>query len=113
MNKYRNKKTEIILNNEIYKFDSKKEAQHFQHLLSLLRAGVISELKLQPEFEIIPQVKWNGKTLSKIKYIADFQYKQAGLDIVVDVKGIKTDVYNLKKRLFLLQYGDKYKFLEI
>ena len=112
MTKYRNKPTEVLLEGKIYKFDSKKEANHFGELIKLLKMGVISDLKLQPEFEIIPQVKWNGKTLSKIKYIADFQYKQNGLDIVVDVKGLKTDVYSLKKRLFLLQYP-QYKFIEI
>lgn len=112
MTKYRNKKTEVLLEGKIYKFDSKKEASHFGNLIQLLKAGVISELKLQPEFDIIPQVKWNGKTLCKIKYIADFQYKQNDMEIVVDVKGLKTDVYNLKKRLFLIQYP-QYKFVEI
>ena len=111
MNKYKNKKTTVIVGNDSYNFDSKKEANHFQKLLTLLKAGVITDLKLQPEFEIIPQVKWNGKTLCKIKYIADFQYKQGDLEIVVDAKGFKTDVYNLKKRLFLIQYP-QYKFIE-
>ena len=112
MTKYHNKKTDVIVDGQIYKFDSKKEANHFGSLINLLKMGVISELRLQPEFDIIPQVKHNGKTLSKIKYIADFAYKQNDMEIVVDVKGFKTDVYSLKKRLFLLQYPH-YKFIEI
>ena len=73
-----------MLEGKVYKFDSKKEANHFGSLINLLKMGVISELRLQPEFDIIPQVKHNGKTLSKIKYIADFAYKQNDMEIVVD-----------------------------
>ncbi len=111
MTKYKNKKTVVKVGEDSYAFDSQKEAKYFTQLLTLLKAGVISDLKLQPEFEIIPTTKWNGKTLCKIKYVADFQYKKDDVVFVVDVKGFKTDVYNLKKRLFLLQYP-QYIFLE-
>lgn len=32
--------------------------------------------------------------------------------IVEDTKGFKTDVYKIKRKLFLKKYGDKYKFIE-
>ena len=102
--KYKNiKVTRKLLNDDLVTFDSKKEAKRFDELLLLAKQGIIKNLTLQPEFEIIPTVRWNKKTLCKIKYIADFKYEQNGNIIVEDVKGFKTDVYQLKKRLFLLQ----------
>jgi len=102
--KYKNiKVTRKLLNGDIVTFDSKKEAKRFDELILLAKQGLIKNLTLQPEFEIIPTIKWNKKTLCKIKYIADFKYEQNGNIIVEDVKGFKTDVYQLKKRLFLLQ----------
>lgn len=102
--KYKNiKVTRKLLNGNLVTFDSKKEAKRFDELLLLAKQGIIKNLTLQPEYEIIPTVKWNKKTLCKIKYIADFKYEQNGNIIVEDVKGFKTDIYQLKKRLFLLQ----------
>ena len=102
--KYKNiKVTRKLLNGDLVTFDSKKEAKRFDELLLLAKQGIIKNLTLQPEFEIIPTVRWNKKTLCKIKYIADFKYEQNENIIVEDVKGFKTDVYQLKKRLFLLQ----------
>lgn len=111
--KYKNiKTTRLLPNGESVSFDSKKEAKRFDELLILAKQGIIKGLVLQPEFEIIPTVRHNGKTLCKIKYIADFKYKQDDKTIIEDVKGFKTDVYNLKKRLFLLQNPDL-EFMEV
>lgn len=102
--KYKNiKVTRKLLNGDLVTFDSKKEAKRFDELLLLAKQGIIKNLTLQPEFEIISTVRWNKKTLCKIKYIADFKYEQNENIVVEDVKGFKTDVYQLKKRLFLLQ----------
>ena len=102
--KYKNiKVTRKLLNGDLVTFDSKKEAKRFDELLLLAKQGIIKNLTLQPEFEIIPTVRWNKKTLCKIKYIADFKYEQNENIVVEDVKGFKTDVYQFKKRLFLLQ----------
>lgn len=111
--KYKNiKTTRLLPNGEVVSFDSKKEALRFDKLLLLAKQGIIKNLTLQPEFEIIPAVKHNNKTLCKIKYIADFKYEQNNKTIIEDVKGFKTDVYNLKKRLFLLQNPDL-EFMEV
>lgn len=106
-NKYRNVKTEF----HGIKFDSIKEAGRYFELFLMHKAGEILYLKLQPKFEIIPQVKWNGKTLRKRYYIADFLYKQNGITIVEDVKGFRTDLYKLKRQLFLIRYPE-YRFIE-
>lgn len=48
-----------------------------------------------------------------MEYVADFQYVENGRIVVVDTKGFVTDVYRLKKKLFLYKYGSLYEFLEV
>ena len=100
--KYHNQKVVI----DGIKFDSKREARRYTYLNDLLQAGIISDLELQPEFEIIPSYKKNGHTIRKIVYKADFRYVQDGKIVVEDVKGIRTDVFNLKKKLVEFFYPD-------
>ena len=97
MNKYRNKKTEVdgIL------FDSKKEAKRYIELKTLEQLGVIKCLRLQVPYVLFEKSKY-GRV---VKYIADFVYEQDMEIIVEDVKGIKTDVYKLKKRIMAEKYG--------
>lgn len=102
MNKYRNKKINI----GGHEFDSKKEARRYQQLLLREKAGEIKGLRLQPEYELIPRFKKGNKTYRKAVYIADFEYVENGRTIVEDVKGIKTDVYNLKKKMFEYKYPE-------
>mgnify|MGYP003506894038 CR=1 FL=1 len=102
MNKYRNKKIQI----DRYVFDSIAEGQRYRELALLERAGKISDLKLQPRFLLQESFKKNGKTYRKIEYVADFQYKENGRIIVEDVKGMQTDVFKLKHKLFEKKYPD-------
>lgn len=97
------------------KFDSKKEARRYKELKVLERAGTIKELELQPRFILQDKFKLEGKTHRKIEYVADFKYwdKEKETWIVEDVKGVKTDVYKLKKKIFLKKYGREYTFIEI
>ena len=81
----------------------------------LQRAGHIHSLELQPRFEIMPAVKFNGKTLRKRFYVADFSYTEGAKKIVEDVKSPITrrnPVYTLKRQLFLLQYRKQYELRE-
>ena len=58
----------------------------------------------------IEACKKNGRTFRKIEYIADFQYIENGKTIVEDVKGIQTDVFKLKHKIFeksLSRFGIK------
>ena len=94
--KYHNKKTVV----DGITFDSKHEAERYKELRILQIAGEISELRLQVPYELIPLMKLNGKTFRSTKYVADFVYKDKnGNEIVEDAKGMKTDVYKLKKKL--------------
>lgn len=109
--KYHAKKTVI----DGITFDSKKEAMRYKELKALERVGKIDMLELQPRFELQESFKHEGKTIRKIEYVADFIYRDLStLELVVeDVKGVKTDVYKLKKKLFLKHYGSEYKFMEV
>ena len=96
------------------RFQSRKEAARYAELKLLERAGEITELVLQPEFPLLTSVRWNGQTLRKRVYKADFQYREAltGVLVIEDVKGYRSDFYKLKRHMFLLKYGTHFKFIE-
>jgi hypothetical protein len=76
-------------------FDSKKEYRRYVYLKNLASQGEIDQLELQPRYDIIV----NGKKCGYYK--ADFQYFNSKLKkkVVEDVKGVRTPVFNLKKKL--------------
>lgn len=88
-------------------FDSKKEGEYYQKLKLLEKAGKISGLQLQKEYELQPKFKIGKKTIRKITYRADFTYFTTEDDKmhVVDVKGYRTEVYRLKKKIFEYKFG--------
>ena len=102
MNKYRNKKVQV----DMYVFDSIRESQRYKELKLLERAGEISNLELQPHFLLQESFKKNGRAYRKIEYIADFKYTENKKTIVEDVKGMQTDVFKLKHKLFEKKYPD-------
>lgn len=79
---------------DIIKFDSKREALRYLELLQLQKNGVISDLQLQPSYEVV---------ITK-KYRADFYYKTPATEVVEDVKGFKTKEYITKRKFFKKQY---------
>ncbi len=91
-------------------FDSKKEANRYTRLKLLLQSGVITDLECQVEFILQPDYEINGKKVQSLKYIADFVYTKDGKMVVEDVKGNKTDVYKIKKKIF--EYIYKTEILE-
>ena len=102
--KYHNTKT--TLNG--MKFDSKKEMRRWQELSLMEKAGAITDLQRQVKYVLIPSQRINGKVAEKeISYYADFVYKENGRTVVEDVKGYRTDVYKIKRKLMLYTYGIK------
>lgn len=110
-NKYNAKKTVV----DGIEFDSIREADRYCELKLLEKANEIRSLELQPRFLLQDKFKdRNGKTHRKIEYVADFMYiNKDDKKIVEDVKGMMTDVYKLKKKLFLNLYDEEYDFREI
>lgn len=91
-------------------FDSKKEARRYQVLKELEREGKISGLKCQEVFELIPSQRIDGKVVERaVTYRADFTYQEDGNLVVEDVKGFRTDVYKIKKKLMLYIHGIRIK----
>lgn len=87
-------------------FDSKREAARYVELLAMLQAGDISDLRLQPSFEICPAIVLDGKKQRALIYRADFFYEDhLGNKIYEDVKGHRTREYILKRRLVKHLYG--------
>lgn len=98
-----------------HRFDSQREARRYEELKALEAGGKISQLELQPRFELQAGFRYRGEAVRKIEYVADFKYldyERGGL-VVEDVKGMRTDVYRLKKKLFLAKYGDDVIFEEV
>lgn len=98
MTKYNNKITYI----HNIRFDSHKEAMHYLYLKDLEDKGEIIKgtLQLQVPFTFI----YEGKKI--FRYIADFVYQtKDGKEHVIDVKGVRTQLFNLKKKLIEAQYG--------
>lgn len=83
-------------------FDSKGELQRWLFLLDAERRGVVVNLKRQVEFPL----EVNGKLVCT--YVADFVYDIAAPYrpwVVEDFKGVITDVFSLKARLFRAVMG--------
>lgn len=104
MNKYNSKKT--VVDGQM--FDSKKEANRYQELLLLEKAGVIKDLRTQVKFKLIPAQRdeATGKVVEReCSYKADFVYEEDGKTVVEDVKGFRTKEYVIKRKLMLWRYG--------
>ncbi len=118
-NKYQNKK--ITVAGE--KFDSMKEYNRYCELKMLERSGIITDLKRQVKYILIPAQyepdiigarggRKKGKLLEReCAYLADFVYKENGLEVVEDTKGVKTADYIIKRKLMLHKHNIKIKEL--
>lgn len=88
------------------RFDSKREAERYRELMLLLRAGDITDLRLQPNLTIIEGwTKPNGERVKPEIYRADFSYILRGRRVYEDVKGTRTQVYQIKKKQVLDKFG--------
>jgi hypothetical protein len=77
-------------------YDSLHEMQLATNLHALAACSKILELKERPRFELIPA----DPPFTACVYIADFSYIDLeGKLHVLDAKGVKTQVYLLKKKL--------------
>lgn len=104
MSKYKAQKTTV----DGITYDSRKEAQRAQELRLMLKAGIISNLREQVPYELIPAQKNEyGKVIERaVIYKADFVYDdEKGKTVVEDTKGVRTKEYILKRKLLLYMYG--------
>ena len=85
-------------------FDSKAERDRYIELMLMQEMGVIKGLELQKPFRLC-KGRWNNGKPFSISYKADFVYTLDGDIIVEDVKGFRTEAYQLKKKLMKAVYG--------
>ena len=101
---------------------SQKEHDRANTLKMWQRAGVISNLREQVPYELIPAqygecgTDLKGKPVrvcveKSCKYIADFVYtdNETGETIVEDTKGVRTKEYVIKRKLMLFLHGIRIK----
>lgn len=89
-------------------YDSRKEHRRANELRLMQRAGLITNLREQVCYELIPTQRGaDGKVLERAcDYIADFVYTDKdGKTVVEDTKGVKTKEYIIKRKLMLHVHG--------
>jgi hypothetical protein len=111
MSKYKNQKVTY----QGIKMDSKLELYVYQ----MFKSKKYDIRRCEDSFELIPKFKYldfiTGKkrSLSSMKYTGDFLIRLNGKTLVIEVKGVKTEAYRMRKKLFLHKYGRDYGFIEI
>ena len=97
----------VILDN--YKFDSQMEADFYILLKKKLANKEIRDLQIHPKF-ILQEAFMNGdkRKHEAIIYEADFSYSYVGENNieVVDVKGMLTDDFCLKWKMYDFKFGN-------
>lgn len=109
--KFGNKKTQC---RQKHVHDSKKEATRCDELNVLAKGGAITRLKQQPKFVLLKGFWCYHEKIRPIVYRADFTYYEDGVKVIEDVKGKRTDVYLLKKKMLLnkIKGKENCKFIE-
>jgi hypothetical protein len=88
-------------------FASTMEADYYIYLKAEQAKGHIIKFECQPEYPLQDSFQKYGRTIRGIKYIADFKvYYPDGSEIIFDVKGVATDDFKLKRKLFDYKYRD-------
>jgi hypothetical protein len=79
------------------------ECKRCNELHAMVNAGLISDLDAHPQ----PRYDLKVNDVKVCAYLADFRYtdNETGEQVVEDVKGYRTDVYRLKKKLMLACHG--------
>ena len=83
------------------RFDSKLEADYYEALKLLQRAGEIRGFCRQPRFVIT----YGDENTRAVEYVADYViFNNDGTYRIVDTKGMETEVFKLKMKSFREKY---------
>ncbi|MCK6203944.1 DUF1064 domain-containing protein [Bacillus infantis] len=101
MSKYNNRNTVV----DGIKFDSVNESKYYLLLQEKVERGEIAGFSLQPKFLLQDKFEKDGRKFRKIEYVADFEvvHLDGSLEIV-DVKGVETEAFKIKRKLFEKKY---------
>lgn len=101
--KYRAQRTEV----DGVVFASRAESRRYRDLKLMIASGDISNLELQKRYPL----NVNGQLICT--YVSDFEYDQDGKHITEDVKGVRTIVFVIKKKLMRAIYGIDIQEVEV
>lgn len=103
MSKYKSRKTKV----DNILFDSIAEANYYNRLKLLQKAGEVRCFEIQPTYILQEGYKRGNRKVQPITYKADFLVTYAdGRNELIDVKGMKTEVYKMKKKMLEYRYPD-------
>lgn len=101
--KYNAKKVEV----DGIKFDSKVEAEYYLHLKEQVDKGEIQGFERQVKMTLQDSFYLEGVKgkIRAITYVVDFKITEKDGSITyIDVKGIETDVFKMKRKMFMDRY---------
>lgn len=102
--KYGNKK--VLIDGHV--FDSIIESKYYEQVKWLKATGGITSFSLQPRYLLQDSFRKDGQLHRKIEYIADFEVIHIDKTIeVIDVKGMITADFAIKRKLFEKKYSHK------
>jgi hypothetical protein len=89
-------------------FDSKIESRYYQQLKWLEANKQILFYRVQPRYLLQEAFEKDGRKFRKIEYVADFEVHHLNGSIeVIDVKGIETEAFKIKRKLFEHKFPHK------
>ena len=101
--KYNAKKVEV----DGIKFDSKVEAEYYLHLKEMQEKKEIQGFERQVKMTLQDSFYLEGVKgkIRAITYVVDFKITENdGSNTYIDVKGIETDVFKMKRKMFMDRY---------
>jgi hypothetical protein len=102
--KYKAKKVEL----DGHIFDSVIESRYYTQLKWAQEHKTILFFRIQPRYLLQEAFKKDGKSFRKIEYVADFEVHNLDGSIeVIDVKGMETEAFKIKRKLFEKKYPHK------
>lgn len=102
--KYKNKRTKISGKT----FDSAIEARYYRYLNKMISIREVLSFERQVPFVVAESFEKEGRRFNAIRYYADFVVKYPdGHEEIIDVKGVLTDVFKIKRHLFEQRHPDK------
>jgi len=89
-------------------FSSDVEYRFYVYLLLQQEKGIVKNIRIQPKYLLQDKFEKHGKKYLPIYYISDFEVEYTnGNMIIFDVKGMPTQDFLLKEKLFNYKYPDK------
>ena len=112
-NKYNAKPSDVVMpDGTVRRFSSEKEANRFRELQIMEKSVIISDLRCQVPYLLIPhQKRDDGKTEQPCRCLAGFVHQDGEREVVEEVKGYtdpKSAAYKLftvERRLMLQVWG--------